>query len=133
MKKSDAKMMDDKKAHKGPTIIIGIEMMKKKADERLNEIDKEEKAKEAKGEDEEGMAHEESEGLMEKAKSAIAKGDDITISDAADILLAAENIKKDKVLMKEVNALMKDKQAKMEKITSLDQLKAVANKMGAGE
>jgi len=142
MKKSkmeEAMNMPKEKDAKKPihTIVIGIDLMKQKADKRLDEIEKEEADME---EADEAPESKEGESTAARAKEAIKKPESaLSLNDAADILLAAEGIKKDTVLMKEVNLLMKKKQGDLAKITedspinSISQLKAKALKVGAGD
>ena len=66
-------------------------------------------------------------GSMKRAMEAMDKDSNKwSTDDVAEILLAADELRKDSVLMKEVNILMRKKQAQMEKITSFEQLKEAA-------
>ena len=111
------KMKDEEKE-------TGVDAIKSKAKNRLAEM----KADEDKEDDvEETKEEKKPEADNTKALKALDKDrGDLTTDDAAEILLAAAEIQKDSVLMKEVNILMKDKKEKLEKITSLEQLKDAA-------
>jgi len=67
---------------------------------------------------------------MKRAVKAIEKSNsDWNVEDASDILLAADEVRKDKVLMKQITQLMDRKKAQLDKITSMDQLKSAALKV----
>lgn len=67
---------------------------------------------------------------MKRALKAVQKPkDDWNAEDAADILLAADEVRKDKILMKQISQLMDKKKAQIDKITSMDSLKAAALKV----